>query len=178
MLASLIAAAIAFSTPPANVTAQAESVCDIIGADLPSTCTCTPQAAGGTLDCKVTVPLVSDSVEVIATLSPCATPASMAAEVKESAKSIDFKTSAKLPQTAEIPIPDLNYPLPAVGTVGANLAVKLAGSLSALGVSLGFDVCLGSSTCGTDLPIPFGNPFPLWLLQGTYDFTSVCSKVD
>ena len=100
-------------------------------------------------------------------------------EVKEAAAGVDYKKGVTLPDTEEIPIPELDWQIPGL-PVGAqaNIAVKMTGDLENLVLALGLDACITvpivGTSCGADLPIP---GFPLYLVQGTFDFSSLCAAV-
>lgn len=158
-------------------------LCSIIAADIPSECKCTPAAAGGTLACdlKVSVGSFSDEVTMTLDLEPCAQPSATATfEVKETAAAVDYKKGVSLPDTEEIPIPQLDWQIPGL-PVGAqaNIAVEMTGDLQALVLELGLDACITlpvvGTSCGADLPIP---GFPLYLVKGTFDFSSLCAAVE
>ena len=101
-------------------------------------------------------------------------------QVKEAAAGVDYKKGVSLPDTEEIPIPELDWQIPGlpVGAQG-NIAVKMTGDLESLVLALGLDACITvpivGTSCGADLPIP---GFPLYLVQGTFDFSSLCSVVE
>ena len=171
MLAALLFVAAAPLAPRADV-------CSLIGSDLPSFCKCSPVDLGGRLNCTIDV-LGQDEIIATADVVPCASPAHVDVNVKEEAEKVNFNYTASLPETENVPIPYLSLDLPGVGKAGGFLDVKLSGSLEDLEVDLSLDVCIDvpiiGKECGGKLPLP-DNPFPIAILSGEFDFSSLCAR--
>ena len=121
---------------------------------------------------------ISDTIDVTAAIDPCASPAMAKIQVTEQKVPINWNMTATLPQQAEVPIPYLAYDIPGFAGAAVNLLVVMAGGLSALSITLGIDLCVAvpivGKSCGPDLPVP-GSPFPYELIEGTFDFSSLCA---
>jgi len=155
-----------------------ESFCDIIGSDLPSFCVCTNKTLGGTVTCSTTLPEDIDTVSVVADISPCQEPASMSLALKESRFGISYNLAhVAAREDINIPIPGVSFDIPDIANAGLDLVVRLDGDLAMMTIKLGINVCseiVGESVCMSSLT----SYFPVFLLDGTFQFSSMCSARD
>jgi len=74
----------------------------------------------------------------------------------------------------EFPIPGFSIDIPVIGSAGVFAAVQIDGDLSEFSVQVGLDACVDTiigEECGSSLT----SDLPLWVLQGTYQFDSICN---
>jgi hypothetical protein len=72
-----------------------------------------------------------------------------------------------------IPIPGLSVAIPIVGSAGVVLDFQLDGNLNDLQVEIGFDACV-TTRIGQECGSALTSLLPVWLLNQTLSFTSVC----
>ena len=161
-----------------TVTVGAESVCDIIGPDLPSACTCAPMNLGGRMTCSVSI-IGLETIGVVVDMEPCAQPMNFDIEVTEGDIGIDYKiASLTTGEDSDIPVPGLSVDVPVLGSAGVNMVVKIDGNVGALSLGFGVDACasvLGYEKCGADVDPA---QFPTLLLNSSYSFSGVCSNLN
>jgi len=155
---------------------RTDTFCGYISQYMPSECNCIDAKYGFTADCEVNF-LEIDTIGVKATVLPCGSPAQAKLDVYEKKLGIDCKLAGiSAGKTYSIPIPGLSFDIPELGSVGVMADVKLGGNPSALEIQFGLDGCgtvLSHSLCGSKLT----HLLPIWLLDGTFDFSDVCNGV-
>ena len=80
-----------------------DTFCDLVNPDLPSECTCTANDEGGVVDCSVS--LFGDDVTFIANVQPCASPADVKFEIKDTTFGVDYTKTISLDDTEQFDIP-------------------------------------------------------------------------
>lgn len=152
------------------------SLCSIVADDLPSYCNCTDLDLGATLTCSVDM-LDIETVGVEAILAPCATTAHMDLDIFETDLGINHTIAGvSAGEEKDIPIPGLDIDIPVVGNAGVNVAVEFGGNPSEVHVKLGLDACIDLPIVGEHCGSAVTSELPIWLLSGTYDFSSICSS--
>jgi hypothetical protein len=74
----------------------------------------------------------------------------------------------------EFPIPGFSIDIPVVGSAGVFAAVDVSGDVSSFQAKLGLDACIDSiigEECGSSLT----SELPVYVLQGTFSFDSICN---
>jgi len=144
-------------------------------------CSCesgdTRYSAKATCTATLPLPIVGDqtaSVEV--DISPCAEAASATLTVRMDGYTLDEKElGAGHDET--IPIPGVSWDI-GVAAVGAFAIATIEGSMSSVTLKAGLTVCAElafvGEKCGGDIPL-IDDVFPVWVLQGTWDFTGACT---
>ena len=153
-----------------------DGFCDYIWDDLPDECDCDDRDYGGIVECDVDL-MGLDTVGVKIDIEPCAEPMKFEMDITESDLGIDYPIVNIGPGTDEhVPIPGLSIDLPGVGDAGVDAIISLDGNIDELTLGFGVDACVDTpigDACGADIPIT-GNPFPIMLLDATYDFGDLC----
>jgi hypothetical protein len=115
-----------------------------------------------------------DTVGVVLTIEPCAMPMVFKFEMTEADAGVDYTYQFTSGETEEIPVPDLNVPIPGLGDAGVMMDVKIDGNVDALEIAMGIDACVdtyGYETCASTYdPVDF----PIWILYATFNFEDVC----
>ena len=157
-------------------TARATSLCSIVSGDLPSSCSCQDQQLGATLTCSVNM-LGVETVGVQAVLAPCDSTAHMDLDIYETDLGINYTIAGvSAGEEKDIPIPGLDIDIPVIGNAGVNVAVEFGGNLSELEVKLGLDACIDLPVVGEHCGSALTKELPIWILSGSYDFSSLCSS--
>jgi hypothetical protein len=171
------------------VAASQSGVCAIFAADLPDFCVCSDKNLGGVLNCSVALEVTGykiDTIDVVASVLPCATPASMGITVYEHREGFKYTlASISAGKRWHEPIPGLGYGFEAMGfiaDVGVFVDVEIDGNVDALELTLDVDLCgeigynggTNYSDCASDWELlkPF---FPVDLLDETFDFSDICA---
>ena len=167
-------------------------MCAIFDGELPDFCVCTDKNLGGILNCSVALEVTGykiDTIDVVASVLPCATPASMGITVYEHREGFKYTlASISAGKKWHEPIPGLGYGFAAMGfiaDVGVFVDVEIDGNVDALELTLDVDLCgeigynggTNYSDCASDWELlkPF---FPVVLLDETFDFGDFCASAD
>ena len=159
----------------AAVKEGAITVCSVIGSYLPSECQCQddPTAPRSIVQCGLS--LFNDNVTAILTLEPCANPADLSIEVKESDLNLDKIFGPYVAGFSDtVPIPGLSFDIPVVGSAGAVLDVNITGNVASFTVQAGIDACItiaGFQECGDKVT----SELPFWVLNQSFDFSNLCT---
>ena len=116
-----------------------------------------------------------DTVGVVLTLQPCASPMAFSFEMTEADAGVDYTYAITAGEKAEVPVPGISWEVPPIGAVGAYMDIAVAGNVESLSLALGIDACaeaFGVTTCASSMDPA---DFPIWLLDETYDFSTVCA---
>lgn len=165
-----------------NLTVQGyNSVCDVIRPDLPSVCLCSNSSSGslgGQVNCTINV-LGIDTLDLIADIEPCTSPMFINFKVEEKKIGFHYQHRVAAGTLQELDI-GLDIGIPEVGNAGVYVAVEIDGTLSALALKLGVDICATVSSvgreCGSKLPL-HNNPLPYWILDAAFHLSDVCDRV-
>jgi hypothetical protein len=173
------------------------STCAILSGSLPQFCTCTDGSdSSASLVCSIN-PMSLDQMSFTGVVQPCN---ASGATIDLSVKDTKFNVSYAFPQFAantngSVPVPgehacdrapdsfapaltcsatDISLTTP-FGNAGVYANYNISGDASAITFGLTVDLCVVSTfytTCAGKLGVP---GMPVTLIQGTYDFSSLCS---
>jgi hypothetical protein len=148
-------------------------LCEIIGDDLPSECTCKDDVVlGGTIDC--TEDLAIDTVGLRGVMTPCGDEAKIALTIYET--DIGFQYSKSISSgvsIASFPIPGLSVGIPVIGDAGVYAGIEFKGSLQSLTLEGDLDLC-ADTIIGNECGSKIYSGLPVDVIDGTWDFTDIC----
>ena len=152
---------------------QQQTVCHLLLFTMPSYCTCTESGAnnGAVFTCTVTVDVFNVVTKM--DLEPCMTPLHIDIEVVQG---VDFKIpSLEIGTNEFFPIPGFSINIPYIGTNDVGVSADIQGSIDALYLKIGLDAqIVGMTEEEEDLDSLHVNVLPMWFLDQTFDFSSVC----
>jgi len=160
----------------ATAAPQAGGLCPSIQADLPSFCSTNADCT--TIKCAISLAgLISYSA--LMELDVCESRPSLTIDVDATVPPVHWDQTILLDQSDTYPIPDLDFSV-LVFSAGVVADISFGGSMGALDLSLGFDVCIDvvlvGQVCGADIAsyIPvLDGIVPLTIFNGTVDATQV-----
>jgi hypothetical protein len=165
---------------PNQIVPSSESYCQMLEPYYPSDyCTCLNQGAlGATIECVydiVEYGITVDSLGLILELDPCANPMFFSMEIQEATLGIDLYYELTGSTEEKFPLPGLSYPIPPFGEVGLFMDVYIKGNVDALTLDIGVDICETAydEYCASDY-YPYNTVFPVWILEGTFNFGDLC----
>lgn len=199
--AALIAIAVAFPVASINALPQlGGSTCAILNGSLPKFCSCADGSdISATLTCSIN-PMGLDQMSLIGKVQPCnKSGATIDLRVQDTKYNVsyafpqfDANTNGTIPvpgthldgfnngvsnslsATLTLSISGISLSTP-FGSAGVYANYNISGDASAVSFGLNVDVCVVTfilTTCASTLGVP---DMPVTLINGTYDFSSLCT---
>ena len=92
----------------------------------------------------------------------------------DAATGVSYSTEFDVGVEEAIPVPGVSVVVPGLGTAGVYMDTFINGNIDSLTIDFGVDACINSlgivSCASTYDPADF----PIWLLESTFNFGSVC----
>ena len=118
--------------------------------------------------------MVLDTVGVVLDMEPCAVPMYYSFTMTDADSGISYSTEFDVGVEEAIPVPGVSVVVPGLGTAGVYMDTLINGNIDSLTIDIGIDACATlfyDLTCASTVD---PTDFPIWLLESTFNFGSVC----
>jgi len=145
--------------------------CGVLRHVIPSICQCTDFAGGGVLNCGLH--LFGQDLRISFEVDLCGAVSHVTFRIVDVTAGLAFSYTIRASAYKRIDIPYLVVTAPKYGKLHGVAVLGLSGSLDALTLALGLDVCAqlnGTTICGSDI----AGYFPFWVADERFRFGNLC----